>query len=687
MIAAIYARKSTEQNGVADAEKSVRRQIDHATAYAVGKGWTVAEEHIYSDDGISGAEFANRPGFLRLMNALKPRPPFHVLIMSEESRLGRETLEVGFALKQIVTAGVRVFFYLDDRERTLDSPTDKIMLSLTAFADELEREKARQRTYDAMRRKALAGHVTGGRVFGYDNVEILGPSGERSHVERRLNEAEAAVVREIFELCARREGLKGIAKRLNAVGALTPRAQQGRRNGWAPSSVREVLDRALYRGEIVWNRTKKRDAWGQKHRRDRPEADWLSIPVESLRIVPEALWRAAHARMTERRENYKRWTRGEGGAPDGRGVRTRYFLTGFGRCAVCRGSMQAVSRASSGGWNFRYVCATYWNRGASICPNGRMVDMSVADGAVQQLLATDVLRPAVVDRALTRALELLRADADGSGRRQALKGDLVAVEAELRNLAETAAKGGAVPIILEALKRREADRRRLQAELTACEAEHPATLKPARVLRAQLHSFLDDWRGLLSRNVAEARPLLDLVLADRISFTPTADRRYQLTVPIVFDRVMTAAVPDLRGLQDGSSHKCMHDLAPGRSATAVGRRCGCARARYAAVQSSVAQLTAACAGPALGGGPARRQPDQTQAADSMALTWPRTVKASGTRPRLSPMFCAGAERSLTVQPPWNWQPRHDSGVCCGRTFREPATPLQIQTVFFSHVSH
>ena len=26
--------------------------------------------------------------------------------------------------------------------------------------------------------------------------------------------------------------------------------------------------------------------------------------------------------MTERRENYKRWTRGQGGAPDGRGVRS-----------------------------------------------------------------------------------------------------------------------------------------------------------------------------------------------------------------------------------------------------------------------------------------------------------------------------------------------------------------------------
>ena len=227
----------------------------------------VAPEHIYSDDGISGAEFAKRPGFLRLMNALKPKPHFDVLIMSEESRLGREAIETAYALKQLVTAGVRVFFYLEDRERTLDSPTDKIMLSLTAFADELEREKARQRTYDAMQRKAKAGHVTGGRVFGYDNVEILGMSGERSHVKRRINQPEANVIRQIFEWSSNGEGLKAIAKRLNAAGARAPRAQQGLPNGWAPSSIREVLHRPLYRGEIIWNKTKKRDVWGQKRRR------------------------------------------------------------------------------------------------------------------------------------------------------------------------------------------------------------------------------------------------------------------------------------------------------------------------------------------------------------------------------------------------------------------------------------
>ena len=86
MIAAIYARKSTDQHDVADEDRSITRQVDHARAYAVGKGWTVVDEHLYVDDGVSGAEFTNRPGFLRLMNALKPAPPFQVLIMSEESR-------------------------------------------------------------------------------------------------------------------------------------------------------------------------------------------------------------------------------------------------------------------------------------------------------------------------------------------------------------------------------------------------------------------------------------------------------------------------------------------------------------------------------------------------------------------------------------------------------------------------
>jgi hypothetical protein len=57
------------------------------------------------------------------------------------------------------------------------------------------------------------------RVFGYENVRLDG------HVERRIVESEAAVVRRIFELSVAGYG----------------------------------LHRGLYRGVIAWNRTRKRD--------------------------------------------------------------------------------------------------------------------------------------------------------------------------------------------------------------------------------------------------------------------------------------------------------------------------------------------------------------------------------------------------------------------------------------------
>ena len=137
----------------------------------------------------------------------------------------------------------------------------------------------------------------------------------------------------------------------------------------------------------------------------------------------------------------------------------------------------------------------------------------------------------------------------------------------------------------------------------------------------------------------------------------------------------------------GSSHKCMHDFAPGRSATAVGRRCGCARAGTQRCSRLSLSRRPPARAPLLVGGPARRQPDQTQAADAMALTWRRTEKASGRGLDFRRRSTLEPNPSLTVQPPWNWQPRHDSAGWCGRIFREPATPPQIQTVLVGHVSH
>jgi hypothetical protein len=62
MIAAVYARKSTDQSGISDEQKSVARQIDHARQYALKKGWTVADEHPTKIATPRNAqEFSNSP--------------------------------------------------------------------------------------------------------------------------------------------------------------------------------------------------------------------------------------------------------------------------------------------------------------------------------------------------------------------------------------------------------------------------------------------------------------------------------------------------------------------------------------------------------------------------------------------------------------------------------------------------
>ena len=526
MIAAIYARKSTDQTAVVDAAKSVTRQVEHARAYAVGKGWTVADEHIYVDDGISGAEFAKRPGFLRLMNALEPTPRFQVLVMSEESRLGREAIETAYALKQLVTAGVRVFFYLEDRERTLETPTEKLMMSVTAYTDEVERERARQRTYDAMLRKAKAGHVTGGRVFGYDNVpvEVAGPVGSlhRSHVERKINHAEAAVVVQIFESYAQGRGQTTIAKMLNAERACTPRAQQGRPSGWSPSSVREVLHRPLYRGQLVWNQTRKRNKWGVVTQQRRPRAEWLYVPVEHLRIISDELWTRVQQHLESIKKRSLRSQNGRLlGRPPGEGA--KHLLAGLATCARCGASMEARSRKSGDRRLVFYGCSAFSRKGRSVCANALTLPADVLEGAVLGAVENVLLAPAVVEAAIDRAVARLVGDT-GEDQLSALETEIDRVRAELARLVDAVASGAAgAGELLAAVHDRARRRDELQAQREALRGREWATWRMTGTVRRDLTRRLTNWRSLLGRHAPQGQQILRKLIDGRLLMTPYPD--------------------------------------------------------------------------------------------------------------------------------------------------------------------
>jgi site-specific DNA recombinase len=180
---------------------------------------------IFIDDGVSGADFVRREGFLRLMNALKPRAPFQVLVMMEQSRLGRSLDKVPYAIRQIAGAGVRIYCYLTDTEVKSETLVDRFQSSVMAFVDDIHREQSRQRTRDALRRHAERGYVAGGLVYGYRNVEVR-VGDKRSHVLREIDEDQAAVIRRIFRDIARGDGFCRIAKRLNGEGVPSPRPKR-----------------------------------------------------------------------------------------------------------------------------------------------------------------------------------------------------------------------------------------------------------------------------------------------------------------------------------------------------------------------------------------------------------------------------------------------------------------------------
>lgn len=528
MIAAIYARLSKDKFVNKEA-MSTTRQVEHARKFAADHGWTVADDFVFIDDDISGAEFAARPGFVKLMNTLKPRAPFSVLIMSESSRLGREQFETGFALKQLSQAGVRVWSYLDDEEIDLNSTISKFMMSAATFAAELERDRARQRVVDTMARKARAGHVCGGACFGYDNVAVVGPDGKRSHTARTINAAEAAVVRRIFEMSARGGvGFTRIAKALNADGAPCPRPVPGRPAGWAPTSVRSIVLRPIYRGEMIYNTTKKKDQWGQHKTTDRPEREWIRTPMPALRIVDDALWYTAQTRLdgirtvlgtTGRRHRY-------------RDADSAYLLSGFARCATCGGALCVTNKRA-------YTCAANHRCGARVCPTALRKRTAIVDEAVLAELDRH-LRPRSVLRGLLDVVQDHRSPRARASSLDRTRAALHTVEREIANLTRAITVGGDLDSLVGELKAREARRRDLTAALAAAASD--ATPVDQKAIEQIVREHLDRWRHLLDlaqqRHVDKGRELFRAVFVGPLRFTAAEDDAYHFEGDLGLGRLL-----------------------------------------------------------------------------------------------------------------------------------------------------
>jgi len=467
MRCAIYARKSTRQS----VAESTVRQVENARAFAAVKGWTVADDHVYVDEAVSGAETTKLAAKQRLLANLSA---FHILVMQAPDRLSRrDGVEAFGELKSIAAAGVQIFFYADG---TRFDPANTLTANVTGFlraefAAEFRRAIA-QKTSEAMIRRAKLGWVTGKKCYGYDHVKCDG------HVERVINPTEAAVVREIYKRYAGGDGYKAIAYALNAK-ARTPR--------WSSGSVRSVLTRGLYRGLIVYNKTKKRDDDGSRHRGRqprRPKSEWVHVAQPELRIVDAATCEAVDQRLEARR-----LASPGPGRPKGSGV--KHLLSGFIRCKC--GAVFTVLRGS-------YMCSQRRTKGPTACTSSMVFPAAQIEQIFLDALEAACLSPKFINEVMAACAS----DDDGVGERVALVAERKTLVKEIDNLTRVVARRGDLVPLVDALSDRVHRLAGIDQKLAT-----PVVAQDREMLRTALECRRADWQSVLrGPNIALTRQVL-----------------------------------------------------------------------------------------------------------------------------------------------------------------------------------
>jgi site-specific DNA recombinase len=438
---AVYSRVSSDRQN----PMSPRDQIRKCREYTEQQGWEVLESRIYVDEAVSGVG-SDRPAFQRLLGlAFSEERDFDVLLVDDTSRLSRSQSEVMSTVEKLRFMGIRVVF----PSQGIDTQSEQSDLQITVhgLVDSLYVKELAKKTHRGLESRAIQGLHTGGVCFGY-RAERIDTTGATRLV---VNEDEAKVVRQIFEICANGMSLKGIAKELNSRVVPPPRSKSPSRiASWCPTAIREMLRRPLYSGEKVWNRRvfKKVPGTNKRRSRLRPENEVKRLSLPELAIIPGDLWNTVQLRLNSIKVNAGNRTH-SGLLP--RGLTSPYLFSSLLKCSKCGNNLII---ASSGGKKRKYVCGGYLNRG--ICKNNLYISRDELEATLLTNLKSDLLRPEAVTYGVEEFGKQLRSDlASLSGDIAAMRSRKEKLEGEIRNLTNAIAESGQSKFILDEIALRE----------------------------------------------------------------------------------------------------------------------------------------------------------------------------------------------------------------------------------------
>ena len=494
MIAVVYARYSSNLQRDASIEDQIqlcRERIEH-------EGWQYL--HAYTDRAISGAS-ALRPAYQSLLEDAR-RGQFGIVVAEALDRLSRDQEDVAGLFKRLCFAGVRLF--------TLsEGEISELHVGLKGTMNALFLKDLKVKVKRGLAGRVKQGKSAGGLAYGYRVVRELDEHGDLIRGGRRIDEAEALVLRRIFEMFAGGKSPRAIAKMLNAEGIPGPHAR-----AWCDTMIRGhrlrgcgILHNEIYIGSLVWNRQTfiKDPINGRRVPRYNPETEWVRQEVAELRIVDQRLWESVRARLDAiytsssvtkaRASEFWKYRR------------TKHLLTGSVYCAECG------SPYSSAG---RHYLACSAARRSGTCTSRRGIAREALENVVLEALKRHLLAPEYVEEFISAFhVELNRQRLDTEVTAGLKRKQLEEVNRRLNGLIEAIADGLRGPRLQAALDQLEDDRAALEKQLNATPPPlprlHPRLAEIYRDKVATLHTALADpeerdealqiLRGLIERVV------------------------------------------------------------------------------------------------------------------------------------------------------------------------------------------
>jgi site-specific DNA recombinase len=423
MKAALYARYSTDMQR----DASIDDQFRECDRVARTAGFDVVAR--FEDKGISGGT-ADRPGYQALLSATRRRE-FNVIVVEDISRLWRNRAEFGPRSAEFEDFGVHCVTAVGD-----DTRRDGwgLVIQIKQAVAEQARREASYRTRRGLEGRAIKGESAGGRAYGYRPAS----QSTTGHVE--IIEAEAAIIRRIFELYAGGVSSRAIAERLNCEDIASPGAawrrtdtseHAKRRGGWVSSAIHGdpkrgygILNNKRYLGRLNWGRLQwKRGAANSKKRVAVVADPALMVRREDprLRIISDQLWERVKLRQSAQSSG------STGSKASAAGRPATSLLSGLLVCGECGSRFVARNQRS-------YQCASRIYGGPSACSNKIAVPREKAETAIVNYLATDLLSPEAVEIAKREYQSAVLEDAERKHQDAAEPDALRAEEALLRKM-------------------------------------------------------------------------------------------------------------------------------------------------------------------------------------------------------------------------------------------------------------